>query len=386
MIDFFLKIIGCVKIEISGENAEKLLNKSAKARLPIYNLRYSNQKIIGILKPNDFFKLRIIKRGTGVKIKILKKSGILFKIKPHSNRVGFIIGFFLFLIIINILSLFVWNVRVSGNKTVKATEITAVCEELGIKSGVLKKSIDTKITASKLLLAKPKLTWASVNIEGSVVTVNVSEAESTDRYKQKPPTNLVASADGIIEKINVISGETKVSVGDSVAKGDILVSGVRQMAGTTSFINSSGKIYAKTVRTYKVSSPLKIEKQISGKKIKKKAVEFFGLNIPLYLGTVKDDYNAKLKISRAKILDKSLPIAVFEKTFNCYKKRKISYSEDGIVKIINKEIDEKIKKDKIEEYDFIKTNTYMSGDTVTVERTISAYENIVKSQELKISK
>ncbi|MBO4467862.1 MAG: sporulation protein YqfD, partial [Clostridia bacterium] len=153
MYNIFLLIFGRLKIEISGSQMERFLNCAAKKKIPIMDLRYKNKTVTGNISPKYFLRLKDARRGIDVRIRILKKSGMIFKIKPHRERVGFIVGFLLFLTILKFLSLFVWGIEIRGNKTVKSADLAEICASLGIKNGRLQSSLDPKTLADKILLA-----------------------------------------------------------------------------------------------------------------------------------------------------------------------------------------------------------------------------------------
>ena len=73
------------------------------------------------------------------------------------------------------------------------------------------------------------------------------------------PTNLKAAADGIIKRIDVTSGNCIVKVGDTVAKGDILVSGMEERADGTKFVHSAGRVTAVIEREVTVTAKCNAE-------------------------------------------------------------------------------------------------------------------------------
>ncbi|MCQ2451056.1 MAG: sporulation protein YqfD [Clostridia bacterium] len=379
-------LTGNLLIEIAGGNIENLLNNAAKKKIRIYDLEFSKERVIGKITPKDFIKIRTAARGTKTRIKIIKKEGLIFKIKPNLHRTGFIAGLFLFLIIIKALSLFVWNIEVKGSKTVPKNEIIAYCNEIGVDLGKYRKGIDTNKTANLILLKFPKLTWASVNIEGSFVTVNVSEADKTQEYEVKPPSNLIAKADGTIDKIDTVSGETKVSVGDTVAKGDILVSGVRMLKGSTTFIESKGEVYANTVRTYTETKPYK-QKVLKTYGIRdKKVLTFFFFKTPLYLGTTKGIYIGKTKTENLNLFGKDMPISIITKRQVLKKYVTEKYSEKELLAQIDKSIENRIKSDGINKYTETKREVIKSEKDIKIIKEITAYENIAREQKINIDK
>ena len=115
---------------------------------------------------------------------------------------------------------FVWNIEINGNKTVSETQILRECESLGIKIGVKKSKLNTKILAEKFLIDSDKFAWAAFNIEGCVLSVDITETKNN--IDVNVPSNIKAIREGIITKIDVTAGNCIVKVGDKVSTGDVL--------------------------------------------------------------------------------------------------------------------------------------------------------------------
>lgn len=384
MYNIFLIIFGCVKIELSGSQIERLLTMAAKKKIPITDLKYANRTVTGNIAPKYFLRLKEARKGLDVRIRILKKSGVAFGVRPHRGRTGFLAGFIIFLLILKFLSLFVWDVKVSGNKTVESAKILEVCESFGIKNGCLQKSLDPKLLADKILLSIPKLTWVSVNIENCLVTVNVSEAERTEEYREKPPSNLIADRSGTITGINTVSGDTLVSIGDAVAKGDILVSGVMEAKGSRTFINSGGKIFAEVTKTFSEKGAFKAEEYVVSGKKERRVITLLWFDIPLYLGKIKGPYKIKTKTEKLSFLGADMPISVKKANFTLYKKRKVNYSEKRLEKKLSEKIDKRIGSEITGEYQIISVKKDIKDNKMTVTKTVKTVENIAKEVEIRI--
>ena len=70
--------------------------------------------------------------------------------------------------------------------------------------------------------------WEDVYTQDHSTVVSVCVFPSTEMLDESIPCNVVAAADGYIVRIEAYEGAAKVKVGDSVVKGDLLISGVRK--------------------------------------------------------------------------------------------------------------------------------------------------------------
>ena len=329
MLFLYRFFCGILEVEFSGVYPEKILNLCAQNKIGIWNTRFMVQKIRLFITVKDFRKLPKILKKSGIKAHILKKKGFPFFINKYKKRFGIFAGIALFFAVLQFISGFIWIIEVEGNKTVQTKEILSVCSDLGIKTGVKSDSIDTKNSPQSLLLRMDELAWGSFNIEGCKLTVNVSEVTSK-KEDNSVATNLKASADGVIKKIDVTSGNCVVKVGDTVKKGDVLVSGIIENASETKFVHSIGSIIAETQETVRFNEPfLKKVKYPLGKHKKKSVLEIFTLKIPLYIGKENGNFETEIQHNALELFSQKLPIILHTKKFQFIKSetKKQSYSE-----------------------------------------------------------
>ncbi len=371
---------GNVEIRLKGENIEKFFNQAAKKRVIIKNLRYKNKFIYGFVTPKGFKKLPSCRRGTEVGIKIVKKSGLCFSLNRMKRHKGFVVGIAIFFLILKVMSLFVWNIQVSCKDKTDTNKVLSICKEQGISIGAYTKGIEKEKTVQKLLLLCNDLTWCSINNEGCYITVNV--VKSANPKEENAPSNIVASADGIIKKIDVSSGETIVAVGDAVKKGDVLVSGVFQNNTGIHKVRSKGIITAQTTRVFTQKEYLRRKKSVT-KEIKTRSViTFFFLKIPLYLGSIKENYTYKTSIKSLSFLGKPLPISKNTTTFYIKKTVNINSTPKAVEKLLIDRIEKEIIATGIKNYKEVDLKTAETNNALTVSKTVSAYENIVSEEKI----
>ena len=310
-------INGYLDISVKGDCAEQFINLCTKNNLSVWRVR----KELGTLKMRisvkDYKKIRRIKRELKVKlkVKIIKKHGIRFKIHKYRKRKGIAVGLLLFFAFLIFMSNFLWTIEVKGNKIIKTEEILSATKTLGVYEGVYKGKIDTYNLPLKLILKKEGIAWCSFNIEGSKLTIEISESKESEKQKDIA-ANLVAKMDGVIEKLEITDGIKKVKIGQAVRKGDLLASGLIDNGVRIYTVNADGKVIAKTERNFKFTiNKEQTFKEISGRKETRSVISFFGIKLPLYLGDIKYSFVDKLYEKRAYMFGHKLPISIFSKTF-----------------------------------------------------------------------
>lgn len=349
MIFLWRYIIGYIIVEISGENCEQILNYAAANNINFWNLKYKKGTIYGNISPRNFLKLFTIRHGVKCKIKIIKKSGLCFQIKKYKKRFGFLIGVIVFAMILIFLSNYVWIINVEGNNIISTQEIINSCKKLGIYEGINKNKINNKYDAQRLLLIQDGIAWCSMNTEGSVLTVNLSETRISDEKEREDPSNIKAAIDGKIKKIDIASGNVVVKVGDTVSKGDILVSGIVENMSSTLFVHSDGEIIAETKRVFSAQGDF-IQEVTSetGDNITHYSIDFFNIKIPLYLDKISQKYNYTCNIKNLTLFDKNIPIKIAREQYKLTQNTTIEYDKITLENILNDNI-----KKQLDDFKFI---------------------------------
>lgn len=382
IIRYFL---GFVKIEFCGELCEQIINMAHKNKIPLWNLKYKKRKITAYISAKNFKKMPLIHRKTRVKIKILEKYGIPFLINKHKKRSGLLFGFIIFMSSLYFLSIFVWTVNVLGNENISDSEIINSCRKIGVYEGVTKTSFDTKDAAQSLLLINEGLAWASFNLEGSVLNVNVTETVNIKEKGEDLPSNIIADYDGIVKKIDAKSGNVVVKVGDAVAKGDVLVSGVMERLNSTLFVRSKGEVFAETNLTFSAEKSFEDTVEYkTGRVIRKNTLEIFSLKIPFGFQKVKGEHIKEEKFNRLVILGRNLPVATKKTTYYFTDKKKVSYTKEKIKDSLIKEIEEKIKKEGVKEYELRSEEFIETDEKITYKKQIAVIKNIAKEQKIRV--
>ncbi|MBE6779712.1 MAG: hypothetical protein E7545_01905 [Ruminococcaceae bacterium] len=377
MLFLYRFFLGVLEIAVYGIYPEKMLNLCEKHKISVWDIRFQKGKICCKINVKDFKRLPKIFRKQGVRLHILKRWGLPFFTNKYKRRFGIFAGLLIFVFMLNFLSGFVWIIDVRGNKGVSDFEIISDCQKIGVKEGIFVKGFDAKNKAQELLLKNNKLSWASFNIEGCVLTVDVTEITPKDEGEFLA-SNLVADSDGIIKHIDVTVGNCVVKVGDTVKKGDVLVSGIIENENGTKFVKSRGKIIAETVTVTEVSQNYIIEESVlTGKQKTKTVLEAFTFEIPLYLGVEKGEYESNYTAKNLKLFGNAIPIRLHRKHFIFKETKEVKLSFDLACERLTKQIEKQypnaeVKKDFFDNYTFVtmKAKIYESRDIATSQNLI----------------
>jgi similar to stage IV sporulation protein len=349
LIKLLRYLLGYVNFTVKGDYPERLLNQLGFKGVSVWNMHRCNDILTASMKASDYKKMLSLRGKNRVFTRVTERKGLPFTLKKYRYRVGFVFGIALYFAIIIFLSNFVWNIEIVGTDRLDNQKILQALEKFGVKEGIEISSIDQQTLPSLLALEIDGIAWCSVNVEGVKVTVNISESAVTERF-DNTPGNLVAKCDGIITKIEVLNGTTAVTLGQTVKKGDLLVSGFTEYKdGSSTFGPSLGKIIAKTERNLQVFSPFNIERIVeTGEPLQKSVISFFGLNIPLYLGQFKGQYHVSTETKKLQHNGMYIPVFLKTATFTPTQTVSVTLSTEEATEIAKKMLEELEKKELLD--------------------------------------
>ncbi len=311
-------LIGYVKFEFCNGFIEGFVNDCYDARLNVTSLMRDGSVLYGECSARTYFKLRHISKHNGGNLHIVEKHGPLFVLLKLKNRWGLFIGAVVSVVIICVLSSFVWSINIVGNDKISQSDITLFLEENGVHTGVYSRSIDRDIIENLMMASFDKCAWAHINIKGTTATVEIDEViDKTDLVDTKLITNVKATKDGIIVKATTFDGWQMVQKGDSVTQGDLLISGVYEGETTKRnvFAHASGEILAKCENDFSLTISRQQCKKTYTDIKRYKSLYFFGLKLPLYIGSSNHkDADYEYDNSYLTLNGKDLPIGIVTKT------------------------------------------------------------------------
>lgn len=291
LLKIYRYLMGYIRFAVYGDYPERLINLINQNGISCWDILRSDDKIEMCMLVKDYKKLRFFRQKSRCRTRCKAKYGLPFYAVKYKKRAGILVGAAVFFIMLWFLSGRIWNIEIRGEMPINEQDILAACREVGVFEGASKKAIDIKGARVKLALLIPDVAWASVNIEGSVATVELSPVKTAE-INDGEPSNLKAACDGVISGMQVIGGKPAVKVGDGVAKGNLLVSGVIEYPdGTGKFVRSRGKIMAQTEHKFEYFATYVMTERVVAKTPRvRRVLNVFSLRFPLYIGSVKGKY------------------------------------------------------------------------------------------------
>lgn len=219
---------GILRVKLTGYSPERFFNLCNARNIPVWDLLYQDDGYVFWMTLSGFLRIRPLVKKSQVRLKVLERSGLPFFLRRNRKRVGFAVGVWVCGISLYILSLFIWDIQIEGNRRYTDEMITDYLQSSEISWGMLKSRVDCEALEASLRDYFPEVTWAAARVSGTRLLIAVKENEvlSSIPQKDETPCNLVASRPGVIAEIVVRQGKAQVKAGDAVEEGQVLVSGV----------------------------------------------------------------------------------------------------------------------------------------------------------------
>lgn len=241
-----------VRCLVTGEETLRFVNLCRNNGIELRHLVRRENAIQMEIDAENFKKLRPLVRKTHVKIHILNRHGPAFFFYRHKRRWWFLLGMTVFAGMIYILSLFVWQIDIDGNRKYTDALILQALAQMDVKTGCRKSEIDLPEIEEELRIMYNEITWVSASITGTKLQIelregdlkisgssgggktgNVKRVENRENNSKTQngesetdlPANLVADEDAIITNLVVRRGTVAARYGDEVQKGDVLIEG-----------------------------------------------------------------------------------------------------------------------------------------------------------------
>jgi len=257
-------IRGYIRIKICGASPQWVLNHLAANRIPFWDVVWEDAfKLPCSVHVSDQKGIRKAAEKGMCDIREGPEIGLKQTVCGVRRRKMLLFGLVFSVAVVLLLQRYVLFYQIIGNERVPTAAILRQLQELGIGFGTPGRQIIPQWVKDNLLQDLPELEWITVVHNGSRAQVIVRERpEKTKTEDRSLIANVVASRGGMITKQSVMAGQQMRQVGDTVSKGDILISGFVDLGRTVLAQHANGEIYARTWYEEQVVRPISCYKKI----------------------------------------------------------------------------------------------------------------------------
>ena len=324
---------GQVRLRITCPYPERVLNLCSARNLAFWDLEWEgDDRFTCRMSRRDFRVLRQSGESLNCQWEVLRKEGAPYILGRLRRRQALAAGIVLWGLWLALSSVLIWDIRITGNRSVPREEILRVLEKNGVRRGVWGLSINGEDIRNHVLLEIPELSWIAVNVTGCRANVQVRERRpAPELLNRKAPCNIVSRRDGLILSVQATGGVPQVLRGMSVTEGQLLISGVED-TGTfgTRLTAGLGRVEGRTWYTLTANVPLSGQvKRYTGSETRLHSLIFGIRRIKFFANSSIDRMQCDKITARTpvSIFGVSLPIILETETLRPYETETVVFSQ-----------------------------------------------------------
>lgn len=232
----FMKLLnwfrGFLCVKIRGTSPERFINLCCNKKIYIWDLKRIDEDYQFHISIKNYKKLKPIAKKTGMVPKITCKFGFPFMMHKYRKRKGFLIGMIICILLIYIMSLYIWDISLEGGSKYTPEAMLKFLKENHIYTGISKNKVNCQEIEETIRLKYNDIGWVSAEIKGTRLIIKITETNMPAPAEIAiAPSHIVATKNGIVKSIITRTGTPLVKPGDVFKKGDILVSGILVVKG-----------------------------------------------------------------------------------------------------------------------------------------------------------
>ncbi len=388
MINFFRWLIGFVQFRFDGGFSDGFINDCYAQSLAVRDLHYSDDVLYAECPASQYLALCRTAKKHGGRLKIVKKSGWIFPMSALHNRFGIAVGALLFVVILSFFSGFIWNIQIVGNSRITDSEMRDFLAQNGVYEGAYWHAVDRDMVENLIMASFDDCAWVHINELGTTARVEINETTNPPARKRtkKGVYNVRASTDGFIVKAIVRRGKAVSKVGDSVNKGDLLITGVyTDKNEKVRRVHAEGEFIAQVTEPFELVVNRTQSRQLLADKKEYKVLSFYGVNIPLYAGKADTKgASCSTKSEYIKVNNKKIPVGIITLSACRYRNVPRTLSDRELTTLAESETAKKLQTE-YGDCDIIrkKLTTNLTADYALVKGSVTCVKNICKEEKTK---
>ncbi|MBQ9845367.1 MAG: sporulation protein YqfD [Oscillospiraceae bacterium] len=250
--------------------------------------------------------------------KILGRKGIYFKIRKILKRRGLVLGAVLVFVYLFVFSHMIWRIDVISPSENITQDVYSMLYAGDIYAGSLFSQQKNSRMIQHIFMEVENVGYVTMNFSKGILTCKIDPAINRLPYLQHSTSgNIVATESGVIEDLRVYKGFSQVQAGQSVYKGDVLVSATYiDRNGTLQQVMPRAYIKAACRREY--TAQIDFEKDVwirTGQTQQQTVVKFMGKSVEIIQPDTENwqRYDTEKTFESASFMGFCLPFTI-EKT------------------------------------------------------------------------
>ena len=325
-----VELWAAVQLTALGGDTEGLLGAAAAAGLHLRQIEPLPGGFAARCAAWHYLPLAGLARRRRVRLRVTRRRGLWFRLRPLARRAGLWVGLAVFLPLLLWARGLVWAVEYPGMTPGQEARAAAALRTVGLEPGA--PVTQALLTAGEYaLLEGGEFAWASVNFFGGRLTVEAAPARNAPEIFSGNLQGLKASAAGVVTEINLKSGTPLVTPGATVTEGQTLIGTSRtERDGTLIYQPAAGSVLARFEWSAAHTQALESHSPaLTGEADTRRVIRWAGRELVLPFGPGED--SGGLAITRhiqPDLWGLPLPFSVEETTFYQQQPAELRYSDE----------------------------------------------------------
>lgn len=305
-----------VRFTARNGSPEALLTDAAGQGLHLYGIRALPGGFCAHCAAWQYRQLTILARHRRVRLRVEKRKGLYFLLRPLLRRKGLWAGLVAWGLVLVWLQGLIWAVDYGSLTTGQRARAGAVLRSCGLQPGTAVTG-ELLRTGEYALLESGEFSWASLNFEKGRLAVEAAPARARPEIAVGSLHGLRAKCNGTVLRTNLTSGTMLVVPGQIVEAGQGLIGTVRsERDGTLIFAPAAGTVVAQLEWETNQSVPLAESlPQLTGENKTNYRLFFAGHSAALSPSAPDGDGLCRTRHLQLEVFGLPLPCAVEETTF-----------------------------------------------------------------------
>ena len=232
-----------LKVKIVGLNLTRFVDSLVFKNVALFDVQIRRNVLKFFIDKSDIEILNKVCHKERKRYEIISRYGIVELAKKVKYCLGFLLAFVICFSYLFSFNELVFDVDVQSSVlNFDTSGVVKFLEDAGVKSGMLKKDLSRNELKKMIISNFENVSDCNVFIDGGKVLIEVFPGVKNNSEKV---TKVLSNFDAVVTKIEVFSGESKVSVGDVVKVGDVLIGSDLEAKG-----NVFGKVYFNSTILY----------------------------------------------------------------------------------------------------------------------------------------
>ena len=249
------------RFSVTGPGTFRFLNRAAASGVRLRRVRWQKDGYTATASGPDRRRLEEIAKSGGWAFTVTARRGPgrrtewLLRTRP-----GLAAGAVLFFVLLRFLGGFVWCIDYGAMDTDLHAGVRTLLADCGIHEGVYLTKPLLQAAQAQALRRSETFGWVSLNFTGGCLAIESTPSQTQTVREPPPRQGLYASVDGEILAVEIESGFAAVTVGQTVARGQLLAAAERlDRKGNAVPQGAGGRVIARVQKHYTARQSLTAE-------------------------------------------------------------------------------------------------------------------------------